>query len=134
MSLIKISELPQTETVNQSDTLPIVNDTATKKVSIEQLKSAVGGLDYQIINDLTQVTKANILYLMPLDTAGDNNVYNEYMYINGNAELIGLSPTIVLTKNNTTEYTPTGDYNPSTKKYVDDSIKTAIGTALEGSY
>lgn len=134
MSLIKISELPQTETVNQSDTLPIVNDTATKKVSIEQLKSAVGGLDYQIINDLTQVTKANVLYLMPLDTTGDNNVYNEYMYINGNAELIGLSPTIVLTKNNTTAYTPTGDYNPSTKKYVDDSIKTAIGTALEGSY
>lgn len=134
MSLIKISELPQTETVNQSDTLPIVNDTATKKVSVEQLKNAVGGLDYQIINDLTQVTKANVLYLIPLDTTGDNNVYNEYMYINGNAELIGLSPTIVLTKNNTTAYTPTGDYNPSTKKYVDDSIKTAIGTALEGSY
>ncbi len=134
MSLIKISELPQTETVNQSDTLPIVNDTATKKVSVEQLKNAVGGLDYQIINDLTQVTKANVLYLIPLDTSGDNNIYNEYMYINGNAELIGLSPTIVLTKNNTTAYTPTGDYNPSTKKYVDDSIKTAIGTALEGSY
>lgn len=134
MSLIKISELPQTETVNQSDTLPIVNNTATKKVSVEQLKEAVGGLDYQIINDLTQVTKANVLYLIPLGTSGDNNIYNEYMYINGNAELIGLSPTIVLTKNNTTAYTPTGDYNPSTKKYVDDSIKTAIGTALEGSY
>lgn len=134
MSLIKISELPQTETVNQSDTLPIVNNTATKKVSVEQLKDAVGGLDYQIINDLTQVTRANVLYLMPLSTSGDNNIYNEYMYINGNAELIGLSPTIVLTKNNTAAYTPTGDYNPSTKKYVDDSIKTAIGTALEGSY
>lgn len=134
MSLIKISELPQTETVNQSDTLPIVNNTATKKVSVEQLKDAIGGLDYQIINDLTQVTRANVLYLIPLSTSGDNNIYNEYMYINGNAELIGLSPTIVLTKNNTTAYTPTGDYNPSTKKYVDDSIKTAIGTALEGSY
>ena len=29
----------------------------------------------------------------------------------------------VLAKNNATEYTPTNDYNPSTKKYVDDSIK-----------
>ena len=28
-----------------------------------------------------------------------------------------------LTKNNTTEFTPTGDYNPATKKYVDDQIK-----------
>lgn len=28
----------------------------------------------------------------------------------------------VLTKENTNEYTPTGDYNPSTKKYVDDAI------------
>lgn len=30
-----------------------------------------------------------------------------------------------LGKDNTTEYTPTGDYNPATKKYVDD--KTSIG-------
>lgn len=27
-----------------------------------------------------------------------------------------------LAKNNTTSFTPTGDYNPSTKKYVDDSV------------
>lgn len=30
----------------------------------------------------------------------------------------------VLTKTNTTAYTPTGDYNPATKKYVDDNAKT----------
>ena len=30
--------------------------------------------------------------------------------------------TKVLTKDNTTEYTPTGDYNPVTKKYVDDKF------------
>ena len=29
-----------------------------------------------------------------------------------------------LAKDNTTEYTPTGNYNPATKKYVDDSIST----------
>jgi hypothetical protein len=40
----------------------------------------------------------------------------------------------VLMKDNTTPFTPTGDYNPSTKKYVDDSIKTAITDALGGSY
>lgn len=40
----------------------------------------------------------------------------------------------ILWKNNTYPYTPTGDYNPATKKYVDDSIASAIGTALGGSY
>ena len=29
---------------------------------------------------------------------------------------------ICLSKDNTTEYTPTGDYNPATKKYVDDAV------------
>jgi len=32
----------------------------------------------------------------------------------------------VLTKANTTEFTPTADYQPATKKYVDDAIKAAI--------
>lgn len=40
----------------------------------------------------------------------------------------------VLTKTNTSSYTPTSDYNPATKKYVDDTITTAITTSLEGSY
>ena len=40
----------------------------------------------------------------------------------------------VLKRNNTGSYTPTGDYNPATKKYVDDSIAAAITTTLGGSY
>ena len=33
-----------------------------------------------------------------------------------------LLKTLVLMLNNTTAFTPTGDYNPATKKYVDDAI------------
>ena len=40
----------------------------------------------------------------------------------------------VLLTNNTLSYTPTGDYNPATKKYVDDTITAVITTSLEGSY
>lgn len=40
----------------------------------------------------------------------------------------------VLTKTNTTSFTPTADYHPATKKYVDDAIAGAITTALGGSY
>ena len=32
-----------------------------------------------------------------------------------------LLKTLVLMLNNTTAFTPTGDYNPATKKYVDDT-------------
>lgn len=39
-----------------------------------------------------------------------------------------------LFKDNTTQYTPSGNYHPATKKYVDDAITTAITTSLEGSY
>lgn len=35
---------------------------------------------------------------------------------------------------NTEEYTPTADYHPSTKKYVDDSIRSAITSVLEAEY
>lgn len=39
-----------------------------------------------------------------------------------------------LKKNNTTAFIPTGDYNPATKKYVDDSIQNAITQVLTASY
>lgn len=39
-----------------------------------------------------------------------------------------------LSKANTSSYNPTSDYHPATKKYVDDSIASAITDALGGSY
>ena len=52
----------------------------------------------------------------------------------------GMSESEVLTKTNTTEFTPTGDYQPATKKYVDDASGSSIakwtdvtlGTAISG--
>lgn len=47
------------------------------------------------------------------------------IYIGGSSRLAHLTlDTNVLTKNNTTSYTPTANYNPATKKYVDDNVKT----------
>lgn len=39
-----------------------------------------------------------------------------------------------LTTNNISEYTPTNNYHPATKKYVDDAISNAITDALGGNY
>lgn len=62
---------------------------------------------------------------------------NEIDVIGGSKELGYEYPEAssrVLGINNTQSFTPTGDYNPATKKYVDDSISSAIGKALNGSY
>lgn len=37
-----------------------------------------------------------------------------------------IDPSKYLTKDNTTEFTPTADYHPATKKYVDDSAATKV--------
>ena len=49
-------------------------------------------------------------------------------------KLVSRLDTQYLNKTNTTTFTPTGDYHPATKKYVDDAIAASITTSLEASY
>lgn len=42
-----------------------------------------------------------------------------------------LLDSLLLTKTNTTEYIPTGDYNPATKNYVDTKLKTKIVVSVQ---
>lgn len=44
------------------------------------------------------------------------------------------APLSLLATNNTAQYTPTANYHPATKKYVDDAISNAITTVLAGEY
>lgn len=60
---------------------------------------------------------------------GENLTIEEDGTLSGSADMSNY-----LSKTNTTSYTPTGDYNPATKKYVDDAISSAITTSLEASY
>ena len=88
------------------------------------------------IYSITPIASSNLLKTIKLSVSGtyaDNKftatnvtkylVESNYAYVNN-----------FLAKNNTTSYTPTSDYHPSTKKYVDDSIASAITTSLEASY
>ena len=52
---------------------------------------------------------------------------NDLSSLNGKASI-----STVLTKTNTTEYTPTSDYHPATKKYVDDKFKRISTFPLDG--
>lgn len=66
---------------------------------------------YQKTNKIFEFGSQNVP--LPLSYYKDNSfTYSQPSYI----------PT-----NNETAFTPTGDYNPSTKKYVDDSISSVIG-------
>lgn len=44
-----------------------------------------------------------------------------------------ITQTDVLTKTNTTSYTPSGNYNPATKKYVDDKSLMVVTITSSGS-
>lgn len=65
--------------------------------------------------------------ILTITGSWDNDVFTctKIQYSTGT----GFGPTYVLTKSNTTSYTPIGDYNPATKKYVDDQVGN-INTVL----
>ena len=46
------------------------------------------------------------------------------MYISRSTAYKYLNENTALSKTNTSSYTPTSNYHPATKKYVDDSIET----------
>ena len=75
--------------------------------------------------DQTKLTTSYNLVIVPQTTTlGKGDGYRAIYLTNG-------APLGIY---NRLSYTPTSDYNPATKKYVDDAITTAITTSLEGSY
>lgn len=62
-------------------------------------------------SEYTIVTNRSIMHITYDGTTQTVDYFDSYVMKNN-----------VLVKTNTTEYTPTGDYHPATKKYVDDSI------------
>ena len=112
------------------DNLSIYNPTsdynpATKKY-VDDVVSNIDTLKREIVQTLPVTDiKEDTIYMVPKTSAGTNNSYDEYMYINNAWEKIGdteVDLSNYLSKTNTTSYTPSGNYNPATKKYVDDSV------------
>ena len=57
-------------------------------------------------------------------------VYPQTLIDSVQDEAGNLLKTLVLMLNNTTAFTPTGDYNPATKKYVDDALASSAGVSI----
>lgn len=79
-------------------------------------------------NGTTTLQKTYANYMMIID---ENDEITSFSTLASNETLSKVLATDV---NYTTPYTPLYNGSPATKKYVDDSIASAIGTALSGSY
>lgn len=93
MANTKISELIDVTSVAITDVIPVVNENETKKISVQQLldtvKNNIAILNIKLVESVDEVVNENILYLIPNDDEDDENIYNEYMLINNNVELVG---------------------------------------------
>ena len=119
-----ISGLKTFATLPVSSVVPTTNNQLVNKAYVDGLVSTISTLSFQVVTELpTTDIQTNVIYLVPSTTSSEQNIYDEYIYINNAWEKIGstaIDTSNYLAKDNTSAYTPTGDYNPATKKYVDD--------------
>lgn len=73
------------------------------KAVVKKFSCVEGPTEYAVTEDISNVENRTMEMVMMMLEDSNNNF---------------------LAKTNTTEFVPTGDYNPATKKYVDDNVKT----------
>lgn len=101
---------PSFMTMNQNNTriilrleLDIDNTVSPYKAVVKKFSCDEGPTEYAVTEDISNVENRTMEMVMMMLEDSNNNF---------------------LAKTNTTEFVPTGDYNPATKKYVDDNVKT----------
>lgn len=143
--LIGNEVVSSTDVYNNKPALPnkFLNPDGSYSTLNEILSGAIDVGIYVIVEELPTTGDSNKIYLVPKDGGG----FVEWHYHDGEWDTIGEleidlsnyytkseTDTNFLKKNNTTAYTPAQDYNPATKKYVDDAIQNSILDALGGEY
>lgn len=84
----KIDAEMSTREENDSSLQTQISDLKTK------FESFVPGLTYKVVSALPTADILNdVIYLVPADSTGSQSVYDEYIYIDGNWELIGTTAT-----------------------------------------
>ena len=121
-------------TVYLNDVFTKVQGNGILKIRRDGVEHTFGVLstDYMLVT-IGYKTSTNTLLItntrkaMEFDFNTNKSTLNELSSLNGKASI-----STVLTKTNSTEYTPTSDYHPSTKKYVDDKFKRISTFPLDG--
>lgn len=85
-------------------------------IYINSFRYAKYSIPFHKVRDIDNIFIAFTIKDIPTNSSSNNTIY-DLMVID---EFTFLKKKEILTKTNTKEYTPTGDYNPATKKYVDE--------------
>ena len=97
----------------------------------ESYSSSSNWYIFKCINWNISVTGPQIMNIFRLDIILENQ---DNTYICSQVKYSRDTLYQFLATNNSGSYTPTNNYNPATKKYVDDAISDAITTVLEAEY
>lgn len=110
--------------LNMDNTITMSGTSNIANIEFSMKPNKIYQEDYSTIDSTTQ---CSIFIACGMCYINENNID-----IIKDAEIsVFLRRKNFLSLNNTGEYTPTSDYNPSTKKYVDDSIKALEDTEEE---
>lgn len=120
---------------NQVSYSPSADFHPSTKKYVDDAIAAIRQLHFEIVQQLPQVGDPTIIYMILQSPGlGQDDYYDEWIYISNRWEKIGstrINLSNYLAKDNQTLYTPSGDYNPATKKYIDDiadDLDSDIGT------
>ena len=75
-------------TVNNLVNYYLKSETYTK-VEVNNLISAIKTVEIEVVEELPEIGKTNVIYLVPNSSSTEKNIYDEYIYINNQWELIG---------------------------------------------
>lgn len=124
---------PTAPTASSGTNSTQIATTAFVQVAVSSAIGNVNSFEVSVVQSLptTNIDPHTIYFISNSGSAG--NIYDEYMYINNNWEKIGTTDVDLsgyLAKTNTTVFIPSGDYNPATKKYVDDATASITDEKL----
>lgn len=104
---------------NDSSLQTQISDLKTK------FESFVPGLTYKVVSSLPTADISNdVIYLVPAGNSESGNVYNEYLYIGGNWELIGTTATTqAITVDSALSSTST---NPVQNKVINEALRNKL--------
>ena len=74
---------------NVQEFTPTGNYNLVHKKYVDDAIAAVTSVSFSVVQTLPATGQSNIIYLVPKTTAETDNVYDEYVYINNDYELIG---------------------------------------------
>lgn len=97
-------------------------------IYINSFRYAKYSIPFHKVRDIDNIFIAFTIKDIPINSFENNTIYDLIVI----DEHTFLKKEELLTKANTKEYTPTEDYNPATKKYVDDKVAGVNASTITG--